>query len=51
MPKIPSLLLSVLSTQVLYETPYSEAFRPQFHYSPAKNWMNDPNGLFRDLSG
>ncbi|UKS27889.1 glycoside hydrolase family 32 protein [Paenibacillus sp. HWE-109] len=24
---------------------YEEKYRPQFHYSPAKNWMNDPNGL------
>jgi levanase len=24
---------------------YQEPFRPQFHYTPAKNWMNDPNGL------
>jgi levanase len=24
---------------------YQERFRPQFHYTPAKNWMNDPNGL------
>lgn len=23
----------------------SEAWRPRFHYTPAKNWMNDPNGL------
>ncbi|WP_431921935.1 GH32 C-terminal domain-containing protein [Nonomuraea jabiensis] len=23
----------------------SEPYRPQFHYSPARNWMNDPNGL------
>ena len=23
----------------------AEAFRPAFHYSPARNWMNDPNGL------
>ena len=22
-----------------------EAWRPQFHYSPQKGWMNDPNGL------
>ena len=21
-----------------------EPFRPQFHFSPAKNWINDPNG-------
>lgn len=24
---------------------YSEPFRPQFHFSPELNWMNDPNGL------
>lgn len=22
-----------------------ERYRPQFHFSPAKNWTNDPNGL------
>jgi sucrose-6-phosphate hydrolase SacC (GH32 family) len=22
-----------------------EAYRPAFHYSPHRNWMNDPNGL------
>ncbi|MFT9137671.1 MAG: GH32 C-terminal domain-containing protein [Liquorilactobacillus satsumensis] len=27
---------------------YDEEYRNQFHYSPAKNWMNDPNGLFYD---
>ena len=26
-------------------TVYNEPFRPQFHFSPEKNWMNDPNGL------
>ncbi len=25
--------------------PYREAFRPQFHFTPAINWTNDPNGL------
>jgi fructan beta-fructosidase len=25
--------------------PYKEPFRPQFHFSPEKKWMNDPNGL------
>ncbi|MFK8909009.1 glycoside hydrolase family 32 protein [Streptomyces sp. YS-3] len=25
--------------------PYSETYRPEFHYTPQKNWMNDPNGL------
>jgi fructan beta-fructosidase len=24
---------------------YSELFRPQFHFSPPANWMNDPNGM------
>ena len=23
---------------------YNEPHRPQFHFTPAKNWMNDPNG-------
>lgn len=25
--------------------PYHEPLRPQYHFSPAKNWTNDPNGL------
>ncbi|MCX5673194.1 MAG: glycoside hydrolase family 32 protein [Planctomycetota bacterium] len=24
---------------------YQETYRPQFHFTPAKNWTNDPNGL------
>ena len=24
---------------------YHEQYRPQFHFSPATDWMNDPNGL------
>ena len=27
---------------------YHEQYRPQFHYSPAADWMNDPNGLIYD---
>ena len=23
----------------------NEKYRPQFHFTPARNWMNDPNGL------
>ena len=24
---------------------YNEQYRPQMHYTPAKNWVNDPNGM------
>jgi fructan beta-fructosidase len=24
---------------------YQETYRPQFHFTPKKNWTNDPNGL------
>src|ERR687895_284026 len=24
---------------------YAEPYRPQFHFTPDRNWMNDPNGL------
>lgn len=24
---------------------YNEQYRPQIHYTPARNWVNDPNGL------
>jgi fructan beta-fructosidase len=24
---------------------YQERFRPQFHFTPERNWMNDPNGM------
>lgn len=27
------------------ESNYSEQYRPQVHYTPARNWVNDPNGL------
>jgi fructan beta-fructosidase len=27
-------------------TTYEEPYRPQLHFSPAENWMNDPNGMF-----
>lgn len=30
------------------DTVYSEEelYRPNFHFSPKKGWMNDPNGMF-----
>ena len=39
---------SYLPPQALAQTSspsYDEPYRPQFHFTPAKNWMNDPNGL------
>jgi sucrose-6-phosphate hydrolase SacC (GH32 family) len=27
---------------------YNGDLRPQIHFSPERNWMNDPNGLFID---
>ena len=24
---------------------FTETYRPQFHFTPAQNWMNDPNGI------
>lgn len=33
------------SSQDKIEVTYEERYRPQFHFSPARNWMNDPNGL------
>ena len=26
---------------------YTGSYRPQVHYSPPQNFMNDPNGMFR----
>jgi len=25
-----------------------QPYRPRFHFSPPRNWMNDPNGLVYD---
>ncbi len=35
------LWVSVAQEQELYKEP----FRPQYHFTPSENWMNDPNGL------
>jgi fructan beta-fructosidase len=36
------IALFALVTAVLAQ---DEPFRPQFHFTPEKNWMNDPNGM------
>lgn len=38
-------LLVLMSCRSPVETLYNEKHRPQFHFSPAKKWMNDPNGM------
>jgi fructan beta-fructosidase len=52
--KVPVLLgIAALTTALVQPHPalaqaqatYQEPYRPQYHYTPAKNWMNDPNGL------
>jgi fructan beta-fructosidase len=38
--------LGACASPVAAQTPtYREPYRPQFHFTPASNWMNDPNGL------
>jgi sucrose-6-phosphate hydrolase SacC (GH32 family) len=36
---------SFFATAAKPEKPLNELYRPQFHFSPEKNWQNDPNGL------
>src|SRR5271154_2182428 len=34
-----------VSAQKKNDSLYKEKYRPQFHFTPATNWTNDPNGL------
>ncbi|MCQ2228816.1 MAG: glycoside hydrolase family 32 protein [Bacteroidales bacterium] len=36
------------TTQVEKPNLYTDKYRPQVHFTPAKNWMNDPNGMVYD---
>lgn len=38
-------LLFSLNSTAADKHPFNEPYRPQFHFTPEKNWMNDPNGL------
>jgi len=40
-----ALLALLLCANTLHAAAYREPFRPQFHFTPATNWMNDPNGM------
>ena len=36
---------SVLSLQVIAQDAYDQPWRPQYHFTPSHNFMNDPNGM------
>lgn len=42
---IALLILLPGGSLVLAQEPYREPWRPQFHFTPQRNWMNDPNGM------
>lgn len=37
--------MNILRAQSSKPVSYTETYRPQYHFTPARNWMNDPNGL------
>src|SRR5215831_11130623 len=43
MRRFPLLLIACLAAAWCQD--YREPYRPQFHFSPRRNWTNDPNGL------
>ena len=50
--KVTDTATNVSSTTVLNvkrkenpENTYLEKYRPQYHFTPERNWMNDPNGM------
>ena len=43
--KSPEELTQIMEEYASRPDAYSEAYRPQFHFSPMTGWMNDPNGL------
>ncbi len=42
---VAAVLCTVLSPPITVVPAQPELFRPQFHFSPDRNWMNDPNGM------
>lgn len=37
-----------ISSRAYSDTTYDQLQRPQFHFSSARNWLNDPNGMVYD---
>ncbi|MCQ2335390.1 MAG: glycoside hydrolase family 32 protein [Paludibacteraceae bacterium] len=44
-PPIQAIDSFYLEDMSLFESNRHEKYRPQIHFTPAKNWINDPNGL------
>lgn len=34
------------SNEIVFKESSNEKFRPEYHFTPEKAWMNDPNGMF-----
>jgi fructan beta-fructosidase len=41
----PYALIAAFLAALALAQAQTEPFRPQFHFTPARNWMNDPNGM------
>ena len=39
------LFLFAIGSLATAQDPYTQPWRPQYHFTPAKNFMNDPNGM------
>src|SRR6516162_11632238 len=39
------LLFAVSLPATVAQESYNQSWRPQYHFTPAKNFMNDPNGM------